>query len=289
MHAFLLRLVAVSALYLLALALPDDGRTPRDVAKYLQDISCTVRVEVDPLHAAHGSGTIIQRWFGSTYVLTCAHVVVYGREEVEYVDADGTCVTVPEFNNITIYRETFDKQGRAKGRRTWPAEVIRFSDCEEGHDLALLRLVDRSYYHPQTARFYLDETPLSVGTEIIHCGSWEGSFAPNSISRGTVSFGCRVKWGTSLTQNNMTSFPGGSGGIVALASDGRYVGMHVRGVAGPTLKFSIPMARIKTWAKKAGVEFILDPSLPEPSDEELNSQPIETECSPAERLGDPVD
>ena len=59
------------------------------------------------------------------------------------------------------------------------------------------------------------------------------------------------------------AFPGSSGGGVYL-TDGRYVGMIVRG-AGETFNLTVPIRRMREWAKRMGVEFTLDPSLKVPT------------------------
>jgi hypothetical protein len=56
--------------------------------------------------------------------------------------------------------------------------------------------------------------------------------------------------------------------------DGRYVGMLVQGNSDTHNNF-VPIRRIRAWAKRVGIQFLLDPSLPVPSETEMAKSPVE--------------
>jgi S1-C subfamily serine protease len=105
-----------------------------------------------------------------------------------------------------------------------------------------------------------------------------GQFGSNSLTTGVVSQIGRVldlgANGVIFDQTTVTAFPGSSGGGVFLKSDGRYVGMLVRG-AGEQFNLTVPVRRLRDWAKSSKIEWAIDPSLPMPSAEELKKLPIE--------------
>lgn len=64
-----------------------------------------------------------------------------------------------------------------------------------------------------------------------------------------------------------------SGGGVFL-TDGRYIGMLVRG-AGETFNLTVPVRRMRNWATTAGVLWAIDPNVPVPPRADLDKMPIE--------------
>jgi hypothetical protein len=91
---------------------------------------------------------------------------------------------------------------------------------------------------------------------------------------GIVSQVGRVYQKKVYDQTNVNAFPGSSGGGVYIKDDGRYCGMIVRGTYGG-FNLMVPMRRINDWAKRMKIEWVLDPSLPVPTDEELLKIPVE--------------
>ncbi len=56
--------------------------------------------------------------------------------------------------------------------------------------------------------------------------------------------------------------------------DGRMMGMLVKG-AGETFNLIVPARRIRSWAKKADIEWAIDDKVALPSEEDLKKMPIE--------------
>lgn len=243
----------------------------------LTDISVTIKTD-----RGQGSGTLFVRRNGNdevAYVWTAAHVVESLRKVRPVIDTKtGTNKFVVEFKDAEIVQE-LNQDGRRIGEIKMDAEVVRYSDAEQGHDLALLRVRKKNFVPAdQTATFYLDEPIPGQGTELFHVGSLLGQVGANSLTTGIISQNGRVlKFGANAVifdQTTVTAFPGSSGGGVYLKGDGRYVGMLVRG-AGETFNLIVPVRRMREWAKKAGVEFAMDPRVEMPSDEDFKRTPVE--------------
>jgi hypothetical protein len=250
--------------------LPPRGNAPqvlpKDVPGYLQDISVTI-------HAGNSQGSgVIKTRGGVSYVWTAGHVVAHLRREREIIDPNtGGKKTVIEFADAKVVKELVE-DGRSVGRLEMDAEVLRYSDADNGEDLALLRVRKNNFVNA-SVQFYLDENIPAIGTKLFHCGSLLGQMGFNSMTSGIMSQHGRVYRGTVYDQTTVAAFPGSSGGGVYL-EDGRYVGMVVRG-AGETFNLIVPQRRLAKWAKKVGVEFAIDDNVAVPCDENLKKFPIE--------------
>jgi len=241
----------------------------QDVAKVsqnLQDISVTIRAA-----RSEGSGVLKVR-DGVTYVWTAGHVVDDLRSTRDVIDAkSGTKKTVVEFQDAKVVKQLVE-DGRTVGRVEFDAEVVRFSDSHNGHDLALLR-VRKKNFSTASAVFYLDDAIPPIGTELYHVGSLLGQFGSNSMTTGIVSQIGRIHEKQIYDQLTVSAFPGSSGGGVFL-KDGRYMAMLVRG-SGETFNLAVPVRRMRVWAKSAGVEWAINDGVPVPSEEELRRLPID--------------
>lgn len=244
--------------------------TKATMPAFLQEISVTIRTD-----RAEGSGTLIVRG-PYTYVFTAGHVVDDLREVREVIDPVRGKKLVIEFRNakvITILRE----DGEAVGRVELEAEVVTYSDSENGEDIALLR-VKKKNYATRGAFFYRptkEEAFPPVGTELYHCGSLLGEFGSNSLINGIISQIGRVYQKKLYDQTNVNAFPGSSGGGVYIQDTGAYCGMIVRGTYGG-FNLMVPQRRIANWAKRMKVEWLLDSALPAPqSEDELRKISIE--------------
>lgn len=182
----------------------------------------------------------------------------------------GTSRTVVEFKDPKIVREEV-QDGRTVGRSEMDVEVLRYSNADNGEDLALLR-VRKKRYTTASAVFWSGGIPKPM-TKLVHCGSLLGQMGANSITTGVVSQIGRVHEGRVYDQTTCPGFPGSSGGGI-FSEDGQYVGMLVRG-AGETFNLMVPERRIRAWARRVGVEFAMDPKLPVPTDEQLRKLPID--------------
>ena len=125
-----------------------------------------------------------------------------------------------------------------------------------------------------SVNFYLNEEVPAVGSELYHVGSLRGQFGSNSVTPGIISQVGRLHLGKIYDQTSCTAFPGSSGGGVFLKDSGLYIGMLVRG-SGETFNLIVPVRRIRAWAERMNILFILDPDLPIPTEEELEKIPIE--------------
>jgi S1-C subfamily serine protease len=240
----------------------------QSVVPDLQAISVTIRAG-----GSQGSGVLFTRG-ERTFVWTAAHVVD-GLRHTRTVIVEGTPKLIVEFEDAKIVQE-FKEDGRRIGESVMDCRIVRYSDSEQGEDLALLE-VRKHNFTTASARFYSGSIP-EIGTELYHVGSLLGQFGANSLTAGNVSQIGRVldlkPGGTIFDQTTVTAFPGSSGGGVFLKSNGEYVGMLVRG-AGEGFNFIVPIRRMRAWAQSAKVEWAIDSSVPVPSEAELKKLPIE--------------
>ncbi len=232
----------------------------------IQDFSVTI-------HAgnAQGSGEIKTR-DGISYVWTAGHVIAHLRTTRSIIDANGASKTVVEFEDAKVVKE-FVQDGRSVGKSEMYAEVLRYSDADNGEDLALLRVRKKDFIK-SSVQFYLDEQIPPVGMTLYHCGSLLGQFGSTSFTRGIMSQHGRVLYGKVYDQTSCAAFPGSSGGGVYL-NDGRMIGMIVRG-AGETFNLIVPVRRIRDWSKKVGIEFAIDDRIPVPSEGDIRKFSIDS-------------
>ena len=259
-----------------------EAKPPEDLATHLQEISVTIHAESggrrygytaydEKLGTVQGSGTLVTRG-DVTYVLTCGHVVEGLRSERTVTDPrTGSKKTIIEWKDAKIVRE-YREDGRSVGRVELDCEVVRYSDADDGEDLALLR-VRKKKFSTVSAKFWLDKKIPPLLSKLVHCGSLHGQVGSNSLTTGVLSQVGRVHEKVLYDQTTVPAMPGSSGGGVWTDS-GDYMGMVVRG-SGETFNLIVPIRRIREWTQRAGIEFILDPSLPVPSEAELKKQPVD--------------
>lgn len=246
----------------------------KEVADHLQDISVTIRAE-DNYQKSEGSGVLITRKIGDenvTFVWTCGHVVDHLRE-VRTVIRQGAPIKIVEFPDIQIIKELVEG-GRRVGEIKMDATVVKYSDADDGEDLALL-MVRAKDYGKASAKFYLnkDDQIVPIGTQLFHVGSLLGQMGANSMTSGIVSQVGRIHGKVEYDQTTVTAFPGSSGGGVFL-EDGRYMGMLVRG-AGEGFNLIVPVRRMLRWAELHDIMWALDPKLKAPTMDEILELPIE--------------
>jgi hypothetical protein len=261
----------------LAAAVPLSAVAGDPVIDQLQRISVTVKAGL-----GQGSGTLVTRKRGDdnlSFVWTAAHVVDGLRKTREIIDPKtGTIRTVVEFDDAKIVQE-FRQGGRRIGESSMDAKVIRYSDAEQGEDLALLMVRKVNFDVPANSAVFVDDpNPPELGTELYHVGSLLGQFGSNSLTTGVVAQIGRVldlgANGVVFDQTTATAFPGSSGGGMHVKRDGKYLGMLVRG-AGEGFNFIVPVRRMRAWAKVAKVEWAVDASINVPADVELVKLTIE--------------
>jgi len=271
-----MKLMKVSLLSLL-LAVTSTADEVKKTADYLQDVSVTI-VSEGSYSRGEGSGVIFSRKDkdGNTvnFIWTAAHVIDNLRSERKVI-VEGSPKTIVEFKDAKIVK-VLRQNGRSVGQLELDAEVIKYSDAEDGHDLALLR-VRKLDFVDSTVRFYLDKDIPKLGTDLWHVGSLLGQMGSNSMTDGIYSQTGRVIKSLNkhvFDQTTVAAFPGSSGGGVFLKSDARYVGMLVRG-AGETFNLIVPARRMVEWASKNNIMWALDSNVKLPTDEELAKIPVE--------------
>ena len=185
--------------------------------------------------------------------------------------------TLVEFKDPMVVKE-IRQNGRTVGRLQMDAEVLKYSDADDGHDLALLR-VRKLNFVTDTVTFYLDKKIPPLGEDLLHVGSLLGQMGANSMTDGIYSQHGRLIKSLNkhvFDQTTCTAFPGSSGGGVYLKSDARYVGMLVRG-AGEGFNLIVPVRRMIDYCEKHKIMWALDRSIPMPSEDDLKKLPIEHE------------
>lgn len=256
-----------------------------DIAKHLQDISVTVRAG-----GSEGSGVLITRELKVSdsatetrkvnFIWTAGHVVDGLRSVRTVIDTKGSERKVVEFKEAQVVKE-LTEEGRKVGELRMDAKVVKYSDADDGEDLALLMLRKQDFV-TDSAKFLLKDEPVPIGTQLFHVGSLLGQSGANSMTSGIMSQVGRVLdlgqgSGRVFDQTTATAFPGSSGGGLFLAAgedEGRYVGMLVRG-AGESFNLIVPVRRMRTWCRDIKLEWALDESVACPTLEELRDMPVE--------------
>lgn len=252
----------------------------KDISRYLQDISVTIKTE-----KGSGSGVIFTREIRSdkgnktvNFVWTAAHVLEGIRNVRPIIDIEGKTIQIPEFKDVQVVKKLIE-DGTTVGELSMDATVIRYSDATNGEDLALL-MIKKFNFVDVSARFYTDKDQkgLPLGTQLYHVGSLLGEDGANSMTTGIMSQVGRMvalNRGSKILfdQTTVTAFPGSSGGGVFL-TNGEYIGMLVRG-AGETFNLIVPIRRIQKWADNEELLWALDPQQKAPTLEEIHKLPKE--------------
>ena len=244
------------------------------LAPYLQSISVTIKAD-----RGQGSGVLVTRELAGfdgkpvkvNFVWTAGHVIRRLRTTRTIIDSKtGQSKTLVEFRDAEIVQEIIEN-GRRVGEKKMLASVIKYSDADEGQDLALL-MVRKLGITDNSAVFYNTENDiLPIGTKVFHVGSLNGQFGANSMTDGIMSQIGRILnigsagGGVVFDQTTVNAFPGSSGGGVFVAGDseetkqyrGQYCGMIVRG-AGETFNLIVPIRRMRAWSKAAGCHWAIE-------------------------------
>ena len=250
----------------------------KSTAEHLQNVSVTIRSEGE-FSTGEGSGVIFSREDKDgnlvNLVWTAAHVVDNLRSTRKTV-VDGTSKTIVEFKDPMVIKE-IRQGGRTVGRLQMDAEVLKYSDAKDGHDLALLR-VRKLNFVTDTVGFHLDKKEIpELGTDLLHVGSLLGQMGANSMTDGIYSQHGRILKSINkfvFDQTTVTAFPGSSGGGVYLKENAKYIGMLVRG-AGEGFNLIVPIRRMQGYCEKHKIMWALDPKVVMPEEEDLKKMPIE--------------
>jgi len=257
-----------------------------DLPKHLQEISVTVNTG-----QGEGSGVIITRELklksDSTetrkvnFIWTAGHVVDSLRSVRTVIDSKGVEKKTVEFKEAKIVKELVEN-GRKVGELRMDATVVKYSDADNGQDLALL-MVRKQDFVTDSAKFYVKDDPVPIGTTLFHVGSLLGQSGANSMTSGIMSQVGRVldigkSSGVIFDQTTVTAFPGSSGGGVFLAAEGeergRYIGMLVRG-AGEGFNMIVPVRRMRQWCSDVNLLWAVDETVPCPTLEDLKALRVE--------------
>ncbi len=246
---------------------------PNPVGPGLQRVSVNVLAD-----GAQGSGTIFLvaiEGEQSAWVLTANHVIDGLREVSDVIDPEGKERKVIRYDDASIIQETVI-DGRTVGEVKYDAKII---SVDKRRDIALMR-VRRGDFTSVGARFYLGRTIPSAGTEIYHCGAPGGiktggtcTLTGGIISRIGVllpSFGGGSEYGV-FDQTDTAALGGSSGGMIALKSDGRYIGMITLGLrGGDNFHWIVPARSILKWADEVNVRWLFDKSQKRPTELDIN-------------------
>jgi S1-C subfamily serine protease len=248
-----------------------------NVADHLQSISVTIASG-----GSSGSGVIITREVlhkdhkeKVNFVLTAAHVIDNLRS-VRTVIENGKEKKIVEFKSPQITKILVEN-GRTIGRLVLDTKVVKYSDSENGVDIAVLMILKRDFIQ-DTTKFATGTEVVPIGTKLLHVGSLLGQNGANSMTNGIMSQVGRVldlgnDIGKVFDQTTVTAFPGSSGGGV-FKEDGTYIGMLVRG-AGETFNLITPSRRINGFLEESKMQWLVDPTKEVPSLEEISKISIE--------------
>lgn len=262
--------LVVTALLLSTLAVR-ASIAAQTVAQHLQDISVTVDAP-----GSWASGIIITRTnrIGEAvnFVLTAGHVITNVRRSTS-VNVTNTVVVFSDVNVV----KTIVENGRCVGQISYAAKVVRYSDEDFGDDIALLEVYHRNFSQACT-HFTTNLAPVEIGTLLLHVGSFKGIVGAGSMSAGIQSQIGRITASVVFDQTTAAAYPGSSGGGV-FTEDGRCVGLILR-QRGEAFNLYVPYRRIVRWAVRSNLKWVIDESLPLPSDEERSKLSIDEEGKP---------
>jgi len=285
-----LYLTLLLSIFCFNLAIGDDKLYDK-----LQEVSVTVNTG-----SSEGSGVIVTRELTTSpgnketvnFVWTAGHVIDNLRSVRTIISADGGTRKIIEFRDAKIIKE-LTENGRKVGELVMTAKVIKYSDAEDGEDLALLLIRKRNFIQ-EGAVFYQSKDPVPIGRDLYHVGSLLGQGGHNSMTKGIMSQVGRVLDlgtgdGVVFDQTTVTAFPGSSGGGVWLTessgdNSGQYIGMLVRG-AGETFNLIVPVRRMRSWSEKQQVRWAIDKDVDAPTLSEILKLPTEGSVNPKKTEG----
>jgi hypothetical protein len=262
-------LIGLALLLAAGLALAAPPGTPEGAPPNYDEPVVLVRLEGEGWKA-FGSGVAVHNG-GEEFVWTAGHVVDAAEVVKTVVDPEtGRPRVQVSYVDVKVVRELY-KKGIKVGEEFRFAEVVRYSDLEEGYDLALLH--SRAPLCKKGA--VLAASAPKVGACLYHVGSPGGPPGYNSYIPGTMAARGRPTRGLGHADENPTLFldqynlniaGGSSGGPVFC--EGRVVGLVTQGYrAQPTISFGVPVEVIRKFAKECECEWAVDPKCPLPPNE----------------------
>ena len=232
---------------------------------------------------AQGSGTIfltLVEGKPAAFVITAYHVIDGLRSVESIVDSKGSSRKIVTYQDAQIIQERV-LNGRIVGELKFDAIVI---NADKRRDIALLRVRDGEFTDIG-ADFYLDAEIPCAGTELYHCGApgGKGTGGTCSLTMGIVSrigvripdFGGGSKHGV-FDQTDTAALGGSSGGLLALKTDGRFIGMITLGLrGGDNFHWYVPARAFLKWSDQIGCVWLFDSSLDRPTEKDIEGIPLE--------------
>ena len=121
------------------------------------------------------------------FVWTAAHVVDNLRHVRQVIDPKtGQSKNVIEFKDAAIVKELVE-DGRRVGELKMDARVIKYSDSENGEDLALLMIRKRDFVSSSAVFHTGSPNIVPIGTRLFHVGSLLGQTGAGSMTSGIMS------------------------------------------------------------------------------------------------------
>jgi len=273
MRKFLLTLLVLGPLVY------PNTKAAEPIPEYLQSIS--VKVVVGD---GTGSGIAFTRKDADgksvTFIWTAAHIFTHHDADFFSVVISTNHPGVPtQFADI---QQVVIKNGVEIGKKIKSAKLIKFSDDENGEDLAILK-VTGEFFNKNTATFDLSGNIPHVNEDLYSMGSPYG--LAQSFSRGYYEAIGRNLDGIIFDQSSCVIFSGSSGGGI-FSIDGKYEGMS-NVMRASSINFVVPIRRIHQWAIREHIEWALDPNCSMPSEKELKKLSMyDTALTPKVELKD---
>jgi len=267
------------------LAAADPPKIP--VGPALQSISvniCCPTSGYGERGTTQGSGTLVVGKVGdkpAVWVLTAHHVVSSLRTVQDVISSTGEPKKQVRYRDAQIIQERV-VDGRGVGERTFDALVI---SVDPRRDIALLRVRDGEFTK-QGVQFYTGSEICQPGVELYHCGAPGGKEIGGtcSLTAGIISrIGVRIpEFGGAehgiFDQVDCPARGGSSGGLIALRESGQWIGMITLGLGGgDSFHWAVPIRSVRAWTRDLKIEWLLDPTKPAPSEEEVSKIRLEND------------
>lgn len=224
-----------------------------------------------------GSGFMVSRKRGNDtihFVWTAAHVILNSEITKSVIDSSGKISFVTHYDDVYIQHDIVEN-GRIVGQNVYTGEIIRFSSCVRGEDLAILQIRKRNLPLKGISFYSKDKIP-NRGLPLWHVGSILGKSCFNSTSDGVISSVGRIDDGKIFDQASIPAYNGSSGCGLYLKSTGECVGMVLQRCEAPNIIRYKPVREIEKWATKTNCLWAVY-DMEVPSDEEIRETPVRDE------------
>jgi len=206
-----------------------------------------------------------------TFIWTVGHVICYHIEPdsiLTLVVPSNTNGFYLYYTNLIVY-QNISVNGQFVYQTNAPVKIIKSSPNEIGQDLAVLQ-VEGKFFNKNSVVFDLSGNIPKLGEPLYGVSSPYGE--DRSFSTGVCSGVGRNIDDLIFDQSTLIVHPGSSGGGV-YSTDGKCIGLSVV-MKADGVNYFVPIRRMQQWAKKEGIEWALDPSIPMPSEMELTTMTI---------------